>query len=168
MSDRPADVPPGGGTHGGGRPATQAYAGLGPRFVARLIDGILVSVSVSIILGILPGVSPGGVVGGVVGGLAALAYFVVMETSRGATVGKMLLRLKVADADGGSAVSTDASFRRNAWMLLGVLSGVPFFGWLAALVSLAAVVVIAVTISGDERKQGLHDQVAHTVVLEVR
>lgn len=166
MSYGPADVPPAGGTPGA--PGTQAYAGLGQRFVARLLDGILVGVVTSIVVFILPGINARGLLGGVLSSLAALGYFIVMETSRGATLGKLVLGLKVTDADGRSPISTDASFRRNAWMLLGVLSGVPFFGWLAALVSLAAVVVIAVTISGDERKQGLHDQVAHTVVLEVR
>lgn len=166
MSYGPADVPPAGGTPGA--PGTQAYAGLGQRFVARLLDGILVGVVTSIVVFILPGINARGLLGGVLSSLAALGYFIVMETSRGATLGKLVLGLKVTDADGRSPISTDASFRRNAWMLLGLLNGIPLIGWLAGLASLAIVIVIAVTISNDDRNQGLHDQFAHTLVVETR
>lgn len=168
MSYGPADVPPAGGMPGGGSPGTRAYAGLGQRFVARLLDGILVAAVTSIVLFLIPGISSTGVVGGALSGLAGLLYFIVMETSRGATVGKQVMGLRVTDVDGRSPISTDASFRRNAWMLLGLLNGIPLIGWLAGLASLAIVIVIAVTISNDDRNQGLHDQFAHTLVVETR
>jgi uncharacterized RDD family membrane protein YckC len=142
------------------------YGGVWKRFGARIIDGLIVGIPLAIVLAILPGISPGGVLYGLITAAASFGYFVFLETSRGATLGKQVLGMKVADASGASPIAVDASIRRNWWLLLNALSGVPIIGWLLSLAALGVVIAIAVTISSDPRNQGLHDKMANTVVLD--
>lgn len=146
-------------------PAQSPYGSLLSRFGARIVDGVIVSITVVVVFAVIPGLELGGVVYGLVSAVANFGYFVFLESSRGSTFGKQLLGLRVAGPDGSSPVTMDAAARRNAWVLIGVLSGIPVIGALAALASLAIVIAIAVTISSDERKQGLHDKFADTLVL---
>lgn len=98
--------------------------------------------------------------------IAGFAYFVLLETSNGATLGKQVLGLRVVGESGAAPVATEASARRNAWMLIGILSGIPVVGFLASLASLGIVIAIAVTLNGDARKQGVHDKFGGTLVLD--
>jgi uncharacterized RDD family membrane protein YckC len=151
----PPPTPPGGG-----------YGGLGKRFGARLIDYLLVGIPVSIILGVLPGIRLGGLISNAVVAVAVFAYFLFLETSQGATFGKQWLKMAVTDESGSSPISMDASMRRNWWVLLGVLGGVPVLGALSSLASLVIVIIIAVTISSDGRNQGWHDKLGGTLVVD--
>jgi uncharacterized RDD family membrane protein YckC len=148
-----------------GQPPGGGYGGIGKRLVARILDGLIVAIPLSILFAILPGLRPGGMVYSVVAGVAGFAYFVVLETSSGATFGKQILGMRVTDA-AGATITTDASFRRNWWMLLSAAGGIPIIGWLASLAGLVIVIVIAVTISSDPRNQGFHDKMADTLVVE--
>ncbi|HEX9888084.1 MAG TPA: RDD family protein [Nitriliruptorales bacterium] len=146
-----------------GAAAGQVTIGLGKRFGARLLDGLIVGIPMWIVLAVLPGVSPGGFVGGVLTGIAYLAYFVYLEGTSGQTLGKGLLHIKVTT--GGAPLSFDTAFKRNWWAGLSIFSGIPILGALVGLVSLAIVIYIAITISGDERNQGWHDKQAGTLVV---
>lgn len=148
--------------------AGTGYGGLGKRLLARIIDAFVVGIPLYIILMILPGVGPYGLVGNLIIGVVSFAYFVFMETSQGGTFGKQWLGMAVRDNTGGAAISTDASVKRNAWMLLAALQGVPVLGLIAALATLVIVIVIAVTISSDPQNQGFHDKMANTFVLDPR
>lgn len=147
-------------------PSTTMYGGVWKRFGARIIDGLIVGIPVAILLAVLPGLGTGGLIGTALSALAGFAYFVFMETSSGATLGKRLLGMSVVGVGGESPISADASARRNAWMLLGLLGGVPLLGLLASLASLGIAIAIAVTISSDNRNQGLHDKFGSTLVVE--
>ena len=160
-----SDTTPAGGTWGP-EPGTPAYGGRLKRFLARLLDGLLVGVSIAVVFAILPGLSMGGLLYNVVASGLSFGYFVFLESSRGRTLGKQVLGLHVAGEAGQSPVAPEASARRNAWMLIGVLGGVPVLGVLAGLASLAIVIAIAVTIGSDPQKRGLHDKFGGTMVLE--
>jgi uncharacterized RDD family membrane protein YckC len=99
-------------------------------------------------------------------GVAGFAYFLFLETSQGGTLGKQWLNMRVTDSASASPISMDASVRRNWWMLLGALGGIPVIGLLASLASLVIVIIIAVTISSDARNQGWHDKLGNTLVLD--
>ena len=148
------------------QPMGAAYGGLLKRFGARLIDGLLVGLTLAVLFSLLPGFDPTGLLYSALATLLYYGYFVVLESSRGCTLGKQLLGLRVAGPAGDSPVAPDASARRNAWMLLALLSGLPVIGVLAGLVYVGIVVAIAVTIASDARNQGLHDRFGGTVVLE--
>ncbi len=189
------DADPGGGAGAGDRPppppgsapppAPQAPgvasrdgqpADLGPRFLARLIDGILLAIVYSVIvvpvfIGSVLGMGGGfgfGVgatfgataVGAILNAAITLGYFTFMESSRGQTVGKMLLKLEVRGPAGGTP-TTEEALRRNAWTALGIIAVIPFIGWLlAGPAQLAAAIYIAVTINNAATKQGWHDTFA--------
>ena len=122
------------------------YVGVGPRFLALLIDAIIIGV-VGGILGVIFRNSPG--LSGGVTGLLALAYFIVLEGTQGATLGKMALGLRVTRTD-GSPISLGESIIRN---LLRIIDG------------LFVYLVGAILIWTSPLKQRLGDRVAKTVVV---
>ena len=134
------------------------------RLLARIIDAFVVGIPMIILFAIIPGLAVGGLVYSVVTAALGFGYFVWMESTMGATVGKRVLNMKVVSTTGGN-VSMEASARRNWWLLIGVVSGVPVVGLLASLVSLAIVIYIAVTISQNPNGRGWHDQMADAGVV---
>ena len=153
-------------------PATGSRSGrpadLGPRFLARLIDFILLAVAYAIIAVPFGVAALFGMDGGIGSSWAAdtisallstaltLGYFALMESNRGQTVGKMLMNLRVTGPGGGNP-TLEESLRRNAWLALSLLGIIPVIGWLAGPAQLAVVVFIAVTISNTPSRQGWHD-----------
>jgi uncharacterized RDD family membrane protein YckC len=153
------------------------------RFLARLLDNIIVGVVAAIIDSVLLvsivgmnrgtastiGVSMGstsdayayGALSGIIGAALMLAYFVLMETrNNGQTVGKLATRLRVVGPGGGAPTVTE-SVRRNFWVALGALAIIPVLGALiGSLASLVIVIVIAVTISRSPVGEGWHDRLA--------
>lgn len=90
-----------------------------------------------------------------------LGYYVFLETTRGATVGKMLLNLEVRN-QAGAYPTAEQSLKRNAFYALSII---PFLG---GLLQLAAVIYIAVTISQNPNNRGWHDEFAETVVVRTQ
>ncbi len=165
----PAPPPPSGdqAASGVGQPAD-----LLNRFLAKLIDfillmivnfiivttlifGVLVSAGMGRGGGFMPfgGFSIGGLIASVVTAVIYVGYFAFMESSKGQTVGKMLLKLEVRGPDGNKP-SMEVAIKRNIWMALSI---VPFIGGLAQLV---VAIVIAVTINNSATNTGWHDQFA--------
>jgi uncharacterized RDD family membrane protein YckC len=171
----PGYGPPTGGV---GQPAD-----LLPRFLARLLDFLLVGVvngliMAVVVVGIL-GVSSGGTfsgmgmggnyasgaIGGLVGAAISLAYFSFMESSTGQTVGKMALKIRTVGPD-GAPPSLEVAVRRNFWVALGALAVVPVLGGLiGSIAELVIVIMIIVTISQSPVRQGWHDKLAGTRVI---
>jgi uncharacterized RDD family membrane protein YckC len=128
--------------------------GLGLRFFARLIDGILVNIVVFLLSIFLFDRDHWWLVTGLFSGVLMFGYFVLFETSRGASPGKSLLGLAVHGPGGAPKPDAKQSAIRNSFTLLAV---VPYLGGLLAFI---AYIVIAVTISGSPTKQGKHDELA--------
>jgi uncharacterized RDD family membrane protein YckC len=163
-----------GPTGGIGQPA-----GLGPRFVARLLDfillglvtGILGSVVVAGMLldshpnmfstwGVGRASYPANAVSSVLNAVIALGYFTLLESRRGQTLGKMLLKLRTR-GPGGDRPTMQQALKRNAFTAIPVLGVVPVLGALAGLLSLIAVITIAVTIHRNTTAHhGWHDDFA--------
>ncbi|WIM89112.1 RDD family protein [Candidatus Mycobacterium wuenschmannii] len=136
--------------------------GLGTRFFARLIDGILVNVVVFLVSLFLFDQDYWWLVTGLFSGVLMFGYFVLFEVSQGASPGKRLLGLSVHGPGGSPRPTAGQSAIRNSFTLLSV---VPYLGPLLAFI---AYIVIAVTISGSPTKQGKHDELAGgTQVLKV-
>ncbi|WP_232676930.1 RDD family protein [Nocardioides sp. R-C-SC26] len=151
------------------------------RFLARLIDGLILAVPFFVISTIgnvlfLHGFrySTGEwflywiFVSAVNVGLT-IGYFAYLESSQGATIGKKALKLQVTRADGDGLITAEQSVKRNCFYLIQLAFIVPFVGtFLGGLAQLAAVIMIAVTISNDTvGRRGWHDQLADTRVLKV-
>ncbi len=134
------------------------------RFLARVIDGLIIFIPLAIIFAVIPGLVIGGIVYNIVGALVMFGYYVWMESNQGATLAKQWLKLRVTGESGGN-VTMEQSARRNWWLLIGILGGIPIIGLLASLAPLAIVIGIAVTISSDPSNQGFHDRMANAHVV---
>jgi uncharacterized RDD family membrane protein YckC len=132
----------------------QRPGGLGLRFFARLIDGILVNIVAFLLSLFLFERDYWFLVTGLFSGVLMFGYFVLFEVSYGTSPGKKLLGLAVHGPGGAPKPDAKQSAIRNAFTLLAV---VPYLGGLLAFV---AYVVIAVTISTCPTKQGKHDELA--------
>jgi uncharacterized RDD family membrane protein YckC len=138
--------------------AAVAYGGFWIRVVAYIIDAILLGI-VGAVLFSLFGISftePDlenydptiNLVSFVIGWL----YFALMESSeRGATVGKMAMGLRVVTSDGQRLSFMNATGRYFAKIISAIILGIGFL-------------MIAFT----DKKRGLHDMIAGTLVIKVR
>jgi uncharacterized RDD family membrane protein YckC len=162
--------------------ATSPYAGFWLRFVAAIIDGIILAVVnfvLTMILGAifgLNGIYIVVIVSYLITGVLGLLYWSMLESGPGqATLGKRVLRLKVTNMSGGRIDFATAVMR--SWvhwlayflLIVDVVVGLPFFvngnlGLLSGLVALAAL-VSAIMIAFTPMKQGFHDQIAKTLVV---
>jgi uncharacterized RDD family membrane protein YckC len=150
----------------GGAPVGPRPGELLDRFLARFIDGIILAVAYGVLaVGIIGGVllsSAGWFVYSLITTVILVAlqmgYFVYMESTRGQTVGKMLMKLRVLGPDGGNP-TMEQSFRRNIWMAAGLLGVLGVLGsTLSGLAQLVAVIMIAVGINKDTvNRQAWHD-----------
>jgi uncharacterized RDD family membrane protein YckC len=138
--------------------------GLGERLVARLIDFLLVvGVSFLLISGVL---GVGILVSAALIGCLTLAYFVLLESATGRTLGKLVMKLRVLGTKGGRP-TIEQTLRRNCWVGLLVLAGVPLLGLACLAAVVAAAVVIGVQISSDPMyAMAWHDRFAGTRVLQ--
>jgi len=154
----PSSPPPTGGLGPSGQ---LVPVGPWPRLGARIIDGLVLFIPNLLLAAILT--DGGGGFAGLAGGddivylltttLLGYAYAVWLEASRGQTVGKMVVGIKVIGPDGGLPAN-DVAARRNVWLLLSL---VPVLG---GILSFIAAVAIGVTINGDPFNRGTHDNFA--------
>lgn len=146
------------------------YAGFWIRWVATLIDGVVITIIafilqlvfiffISPILGIsdphilFSAVWPPSIpeiTGLVIGTLVSWAYYILMTNAQQATVGKILLGLHVESVDGRRLTLKEVIIRETIGKFLSGLT--LFFGALMA--------------GFTDKKQALHDKMARSVVIE--
>ena len=151
------------------------------RFLARLVDGLVLGVAYWVLSAIFASLFLQGLVDStgdiflyatflsVFFVAVAIGYFAWFESNRGQTLGKQLLKLQVYGPGGGHPTMEQA-VRRNMFYAAQLVTVIPVVGWIVGPVaSLVLVVLIAVTINNDsERRQGWHDQFAGgTYVLKI-
>jgi uncharacterized RDD family membrane protein YckC len=135
------------------------------RFLARLIDGIIIGIVYVIIYAVLLSAVDyflAVFLSGVVAAVLYIGYFAYMESNRGQTLGKQIMKLRTFGPDGASNPTMEQAVRRNIWYAFDI---VPFIGPLAVL---ASVILIAIGINGDPRRQHWFDKFAGgTTVIKV-
>jgi uncharacterized RDD family membrane protein YckC len=138
------------------------YASVGRRWVAAFVDGVIIglgSLVITIPLSIMAGVSQNdtlSTVSGMIGQLITLVlsygYYVYMISSRGQTLGKMALGIKVVKIGTDQKPEFTSAFLRE--VVGKMLSGIVFgLGYLWAI--------------WDKDKQSWHDKIAKTIVVKV-
>lgn len=149
--------------YGYGQAAT-AYASVWIRFVALLIDGIILTVALGIIGAIVgfliaavaqnsSGAAVGlGLILDLIIILISFGYFAYMEATQGGTFGKKALGLRIVKVDGGPIGWNEAIIRT----LLRIVDNF-FFG-----------LVGFICILSSEKKQRVGDMVAKTIVITTR
>ena len=92
-----------------------------------------------------------------------LAYRVIMETKKGATIGKMAIGARVISVNGQNLSAVD-SLKRNSWYILGAVLGlIPMVG---GLVQLALYIAVGVTIGQSPENQSFTDKFANAYVVD--
>lgn len=116
----------------------KSYGGFLARFIALLIDWVLLSL-------------PQGYFKDSQGlwFILATLYFVWMNGMYGATVGKMVMKLKITKENGAKITYADALIRE-----------------LSSYLSLAVLGLGYLNVIWDGKKQGWHDKIAKTVVVK--
>jgi uncharacterized RDD family membrane protein YckC len=160
---------------------TSKYAGFWIRFVAYIVDGLIIGIPMSVVVSLIVFMFGAGTIATIkslpndpdqaqlqaqivplitaligtyalllLGGLVlGWLYFAMMESSaRQATFGKAMLNLRVADVNGNRLSFAHASGRFFAKLVNSFTCGI---GWIIA--------------GFTEKKQGLHDLIAGTVVI---
>ncbi|MCZ0975632.1 RDD family protein [Streptomyces albulus] len=170
----PYSRPPAGGPYGGaGEYGADPLAGMPPlanrgkRLVARIIDALIIGVPVTLIMNAIVGwvdyfstssveTSKQATVSGVTM-LAYLIYEGLMLTSRGQTLGKMAMRIRVAMLSDGAIPTAQAGWTRAAVYTLPEI--IPCCGFIFWLVNV-------LWCTWDKPyQQCLHDKAARTVVV---
>ena len=142
--------------------------GVGRRFAARLIDGLILFVPILVLtIPIAGGFSIGSpntgsqqLLASALGGLLSFGYFVVLEAVHGRTIGKAILGITVRSDEGHPTL--DQAAQRNAFMLLAIVPGP-----LGALLALGVNAAIALSISSDPGGRGFHDRFVGVTVTRV-
>ncbi len=119
------------------------YGDLGKRIVASIIDSIILS-AIGFVLGLTLSF-----VGAIIAPIISWLYWILMEGGNWhATVGKRVMGLYVADSNGNGITYSASILRLIGKFLSGLILGI---GYLMAFF--------------NEQKQGLHDMIAKTYVL---
>jgi uncharacterized RDD family membrane protein YckC len=151
----------------------QVYAGFWIRVVARLLDGLIVGLPLAVVFGVLA-LAAGGLAAGtsnsdqntqnataaVFSGIFIVFYLIAIAVSigywvyfwgtTGSTFGMRVLHLRVVDATTGGPIGIPRALVR--WLMTIVNSWACYIGW--------------IWVAFDPRKQGWHDKVANSVVLQ--
>lgn len=170
-------------------PAGLLYADVPNRIIALVVDGVVLT-AIGFVLSLLFGglVAEGGAIDGSGGGLevgpflvvamlqavVSLAYFGVGWKRLRGTPGMRMLSLRVGDEGDGGEISWRQVVLR--WLLLGlpwILTGFAVYvpdavGLILAALGVAWMVLLLYTMAQSPSKQGLHDRVAHTIVVHAR
>ena len=140
------------------------YASFGKRFLAALLDGVIlmiISILVGFVLGLILGILLGnsdsakvtaGLVSNIAGIVIGWLYYAKQESSpKQATIGKDALGIVVTDLEGKRISFTKATVRHFSKILSGLIL---LIGYIMA--------------DFTEKKQGLHDMIAGTLVVNKR
>ena len=165
------------------------YGGAAPRFVAYLVDSVLLAIVGTILA--LPFASnavnevvanpsafdpANPTVFGPTAGVATIlslvieaAYFTFLWSSAGrATIGMRLFKLQIGDVATGHRIPLATAFRRwlafGAW--LNLLAFVPVLAALSSLLVLGWQLILLLTTATHPQRQGLHDRFANTAVVQ--
>ena len=160
----PPPPPPGGAAAGGG----EKFGGLGIRIGAALIDFVIVIIASLILVGIFFATSDGDgftatadTGGSIIIGLVIYAiWYLWLVIQFGGTPGKLILGLRIVQADAETPVDARGAFMRSLPALLGQI---PFLG---IIISLGAAIGSIITISNDaETRQSVYDKIGSTRVI---
>lgn len=132
------------------------YASRWLRFFAWIIDGVVIAIVMFILwLAGLVGadsVEGFGASDGLVNALVTLVYYVAMTAAFGATLGKMALGMRVADADGNRPGFGAVVMREVVGKIVSGLVILIGFFWILV----------------DDRRQGWHDKIGGTFVVKAK
>jgi uncharacterized RDD family membrane protein YckC len=121
-------------------------AGFGDRFIAFLIDAVILLIPNLILYLVI-----GGVAGNVLSFVVGIAYSVYFWTSTGQTPGKKMMSLKVVKADGGAILTPGEAVVR----------------YIGQIISGIVVLLGYLWVIWDPKHEAWHDKIAGTKVIKL-
>ncbi len=156
--------PPLPGQYPPGNPAPRELASPLQRLFARILDSIILAIVGVVVAELFLVVNDDSIVLYIFFFMCGVFYEVGMVATRGATLGKMVINLKVIDAETGAIPEWRESFLR--WFVLnGIAAILSFFSPTIATLGVLVGILVALSILWDPRKQGWHDMAAKTYVV---
>jgi uncharacterized RDD family membrane protein YckC len=152
------------------------FSGVGPRLVAWFIDGIVLAIPVFLVAGVLVAVLDLDPRDGAAIGLLSAILLVVLEalyfiyfwtSARRATPGMRVFGMQIGTPSDGSTLTLQQAVVRYLALgyPLGILAYVPGLSGLASLLFLWYVVLLVST-AISPTKQGIHDRVARSAIVQ--
>jgi uncharacterized RDD family membrane protein YckC len=132
-------------------------ADLGIRIGARVIDSVIVGIPGGILYTIINFTMHSliaSLLGSFLFGIIGVAYYVLMEATQGATVGKKILGLRVLGPNGAPRPDFQQAFMRNLFLVVGLIYCI------GQLAEIGMIIGMMVTIEQSPIKQGFHDRLA--------
>lgn len=127
--------------------SNENYAGFWVRFIAYFLDGLILIIPVVLCFAIA---GSNELLGYLLSWIVGFAYFAYLESSwRKATFGKQAMGLIVINMDGSQLSFQQASIR-----------------YIAKIISAFILYIGFIMIGFTEKKQGLHDMIANTLVVK--
>ena len=121
-------------------------AGFIDRFLAAIVDGLILLIPNVIVLVVL-----GGLLGNLISLLIGAAYVIYFWSSSGQTPGKSAMKLKVVMADGGAILTPGEATMRS---VATIISAIPIFlGYFWVI--------------WDPKHEAWHDKIASTKVIKI-
>jgi uncharacterized RDD family membrane protein YckC len=170
-------------------PAGYYYADIPNRFIAYIIDAIIVGIVGFIVAAVIGGIFGGTVntnplspnfgsvnyvsliVVAVVGLAINAAYFIYTWVAMRGTVGMRLLGMQIGNEQDGRTLTYNQAairwvFLFGPFALAQFLSPWPTLGLLIELIAFIYLIALLVTTAQSPTKQGIHDKQAHTMVVK--
>lgn len=129
--------------------SSYAYAGFWIRFLAVMLDGVIIVIPLNLIFGFLSNISNLSFIN-YLGILCGLIYIIYFEGTTGQTLGKKIVGVKVIDYEGKTIGIPNAALRYIGKIISGLILGIGYI--MAAF---------------DEKKQSLHDKIVKTYVIKL-
>lgn len=168
--------------------ASLVYADVLTRFIALIIDGIILAIVSVVITGILYGIigqpvnfnfATGAVsfnflpliVGTIVGLAISAAYYVYTWTTMRASPGHKILGMQIGNFPDGRTLTQQQAIRRWAvlfapFSVAQIFNVIPTLGMLVGLATIGYAIYLLYTTATSPTKRGFHDLFANTVVVK--
>ena len=130
------------------------YAGFFERFVATLIDGVLVGLVTGVLSAVFGAMGDfGKTLGSLVAMAISIGYYVYFISQKGQTLGKKAMNLRVQNIETGQNLNVVSAILREVVgkFLSGIVLCLGYF-WML----------------WDDKKQTWHDKIAKSIVVKVR
>ena len=125
------------------------YAGFGQRFLAALLDGLIIF-AVSVLLNMVLSAVRLGMLGVIAQLAVSIAYYVFYQKKQGQTLGKKVMNIKVVDASGKTPTEVTFFLREIIGKFVSAI--ILMIGYLFPL--------------WDAKRQALHDKIVNTYVVK--
>jgi uncharacterized RDD family membrane protein YckC len=102
----------------------------------------------------------------IIGSIVGAAYYTLMNTYLSATVGKLLLGIRIVKRDGTEPLGIPDGPKRSLMHIIGIIGAIPILGILVSIVTTIVALVSLVFLFTDPEHRTVMDRFADTYVVK--